>query len=92
MQFVGPHQSYLAYVANVLPSLGEEGVQGCTLQDLVAEGNAAVPEADSEVARLKSLAAMVQATEPAVAMYEQPPSQGMLVQTPWEELWLGSAD
>ncbi|MGH3247868.1 MAG: AAA family ATPase, partial [Trebonia sp.] len=25
--FVGPHQPYLAYVADVLPSLGEEGVQ-----------------------------------------------------------------
>ena len=24
--FVGPHQPYLAYVADVLPSLGEEGV------------------------------------------------------------------
>ncbi len=28
--FVGPHQPYLAYVADVLPSLGEEGVQTCT--------------------------------------------------------------
>ena len=36
--FVGPHQPYLAYVADVLPSLGEEGVQTCTLRDLVAEG------------------------------------------------------
>ena len=36
--FVGPHQPYLAYVSDVLPSLGEEGVQTCTLRDLVAEG------------------------------------------------------
>ena len=36
--FVGPHQPYLAYVADVLPSLGEEGVQTCTLRDLVARG------------------------------------------------------
>jgi len=27
--FVGPHQPYLAYVGDVLPSLGEEGVQTC---------------------------------------------------------------
>ncbi|CAM5537945.1 DNA helicase [Streptomyces canarius] len=27
--FVGPHRPYLAYVADVLPSLGEEGVQTC---------------------------------------------------------------
>jgi DNA helicase IV len=51
--FVGPHQPYLAYVSDVLPSLGEEGVQTCTLRDLVQEGAAATPEADSEVARLK---------------------------------------
>ena len=36
--FVGPHRPYLAYIADVLPSLGEEGVQICTLSDLVAEG------------------------------------------------------
>lgn len=51
--FVGPHRPYLAYVADVLPSLGEEGVQTCTLRDLVAEGAAAAVEADPEVARLK---------------------------------------
>ena len=55
--FVGPHQPYLAYVADVLPSLGEEGVQTCTLRDLVPEGAAAAVEADPEVARLKSSAA-----------------------------------
>ena len=54
--FVGPHQPYLAYVADVLPSLGEEGVQTCTLRDLVAEGAAAAAETDPEVARLKSSA------------------------------------
>jgi len=38
--FVGPHQHYLAYVADVLPSLGEEGVQTATLA-----GAAALPAA-----------------------------------------------
>ena len=42
--FVGPSQPYLAYVADVLPSLGEEGVQICTLRDLVPEGAAAAIE------------------------------------------------
>ena len=46
--FVGPHQPYLAYVADVLPSLGEEGVQTSTLRDLVAEGATAAIEADPE--------------------------------------------
>ena len=35
--FVGPHAPYLAYVGDVLPSLGEEGVQTCTVRDLVPE-------------------------------------------------------
>ena len=59
--FVGPHQPYLAYVADVLPSLGEEGVQTCTLRDLLPEGAAAQLEGDPEVARLKSSADMVKA-------------------------------
>ena len=54
--FVGPHQPYLAYVADVLPSLGEEGVQTCTLRDLVPEGAGAAVETDPEVARLKASA------------------------------------
>ena len=58
--FVGPHQPYLAYVADVLPSLGEEGVQTCTLRDLVAEGAAAAVETDPDVARLKSSADLVE--------------------------------
>ena len=50
--FVGPHRPYLAYIADVLPSLGEEGVQTCTLRDLVPEGAAAAVETDPERARL----------------------------------------
>ena len=61
--FVGPHQPYLAYVADVLPSLGEEGVRTCTLRDLVAEGAAAAIESDPDVARLKSSAGLVKAIE-----------------------------
>src|SRR5260221_9822871 len=67
--FVGPHQPYLAYVADVLPSLGEEGVQTCTLRDLVAEGAAAAIEADPKVAVLKSSADLVSAIETAVSFY-----------------------
>ncbi|WP_202638058.1 RNA polymerase recycling motor ATPase HelR [Bailinhaonella thermotolerans] len=90
--FVGPHQPYLAYVADVLPSLGEEGVQTCTLRDLVPEGSAAVAEADPEVARLKASADMVKAIEPAVRFYEKPPTQGLTINTPWSDVWLSPAD
>ena len=90
--FVGPHQPYLAYVADVLPSLGEEGVQTCTLRDLLPEGATAPDEPDPEVARLKSTAAMVTAVEPAVRLYEEPPTEGMEVTTPWGDVWLSPHD
>ncbi|MFC4468885.1 RNA polymerase recycling motor ATPase HelR [Streptomyces xiangluensis] len=90
--FVGPHRPYLDYVADVLPSLGEEGVQTCTLRDLVAEGAAAAVEADPDVAGLKSSADLVQAIEAAVRFYEEPPSKGMTVTTHWSDVWLSADD
>jgi DNA helicase IV len=90
--FVGPHRPYLSYVADVLPSLGEEGVQTCTLRDLVAEGAAATIEADPDVARLKSSADLVRAIERAVRFYEEPPTEGMTVTTHWSDIWLSAGD
>ncbi len=90
--FVGPHQPYLAYVADVLPSLGEEGVQTCTLRDLVAEGAGAGIETDPDVAVLKSSADMVKAIETAVRFYEEPPTAGMMVETDWSDIWLSAGD
>jgi len=90
--FVGPHQPYLAYVSDVLPSLGEEGVQTCTLRDLVAEGAAATIEADPNVALLKSSADMVKAIEPAVRFYENAPTEGMTIETHWSDIWLSADD
>ncbi|MFF8503471.1 RNA polymerase recycling motor ATPase HelR [Streptomyces anulatus] len=90
--FVGPHEPYLGYVADVLPSLGEEGVQTCTLRDLVAEGAEAGAENDPEVARLKASADLVKAVEPAVRFYEEPPTAGVRVQTHWSDIWLSAAD
>jgi hypothetical protein len=90
--FVGPHQPYLAYVADVLPSLGEEGVQTCTLRDLVAEGAAAAIETDSNVAHLKASANLVKAIETAVGIYEEPPTEGMMVKTEKTDIWLSPED
>jgi len=90
--FVGPHQPYLAYVADVLPSLGEEDVQTCTLRDLVAEGAAAAIETDPDVARLKSSANLVKAIEAAVRFYEEPPAKGMTVTTGKSGIWLSADD
>ncbi|WP_198655617.1 RNA polymerase recycling motor ATPase HelR [Streptomyces geranii] len=90
--FVGPHRPYLAYVADVLPSLGEEGVQTCTLRDLVDEGASAAVEADPAVARLKSSVELVRAIDKAVAFYEEPPTRGITVSTPWSDLPLTAGD
>jgi hypothetical protein len=90
--FVGPHQPYLAYVSDVLPSLGEEGVQTCTVRELVPEGPTASIETDPELARLKASVDMVGAIERAVRFYEEPPSAGMTVTTHWSDTWLSAGD
>ncbi len=89
---VGPHRPYLSYVADVLPSLGEESVQTCTLTDFVVEGGSATTETDVDVARLKSSLRMVEAVEPAVRFYEQPPTTPLVVETPWAETTLTPTD
>ncbi len=90
--FVGPHQPYLAYVGDVLPSLGEEGVQTCTLRDLLPEGRSAAEEVDPVASRLKASRAMVEAIEPAVGLYEEAPKDGMEVETDWGDVWLSPSD
>lgn len=89
---VGPHHRYLAYVADVLPSLGEDGVQICTVPDLIAEGARALPEQDPAVARLKDSARMAEAIEPAIALYEEPPTETVVVSTDWDDVEATRAD
>ncbi|KRB37304.1 RNA polymerase recycling motor ATPase HelR [Microbacterium sp. Root180] len=89
---VGPHRPYLAYVSDVLPGLGEDGVELCTLGDLVPEGAAASVEADPAVAALKATAAMVDAVETAVAHHERAPRASMVIETPWADAVLDPAD
>ena len=89
--FVGPHPAYLAYVGDVLPNLGEDGVDICTLRDLVPEGATALVEKDPEVARLKASDRLTQAIENAVRRREVPPD-GMEVETPWADVWLEDED
>ncbi|MEU6137134.1 RNA polymerase recycling motor ATPase HelR [Nocardioides sp. NPDC047086] len=90
--FVGPHEPYLSYVADVLPSLGEEGVRTTTLRRMIPEGASLLPEPDKEVARLKADARMVAAIEPAVALYEKPPSKPTLVETPYGDAVISTGD
>ena len=84
--FVGPHQPYLNYVSDVLPGLGEEGVELCTLGDLVPESANAIPETDDESAALKGSARWVGAIAAAVRTYERPPAMSVTVETPWADV------
>jgi hypothetical protein len=90
--FVGPSEPYLAYVADVLPSLGEEGVQTATLRDLVPQGAEAGHEPDPEVARLKAALDVTGVIEAAVRFYEEPPTRGMTVETDDADLRLTAED
>jgi DNA helicase IV len=89
---VGPSRPYLAYVDDVLPSLGEDGVRTCTLRDLVPEGATAPVEGDPEVARVKAGLDPAAVLEAAVAMYEEPPTTTMAIDTQWDEIHLLPAD
>ena len=89
---VGPNRPYLHYVADVLPSLGEEDVQACTLPDLLPEGANARPEPNPQAAALKGSAAMIGCIEPAVGLYEEAPTTAFLVETPWQDVVLAPAD
>ncbi|MGX5681126.1 RNA polymerase recycling motor ATPase HelR [Schumannella luteola] len=84
--FVGPNPGYLAYVSDVLPNLGEDGVQVCTLRDLVAEGRSAGVEEGARVRELAASGALVDAVETLVARREQPPTRGLVVETDWAEI------
>ena len=90
--FVGPHNGYIAYIEDVLPSLGEDGAHTCTLRDLVVEGQLAAPDPDTDVARLKSSARLTGIVEAAARRYETPPAEGITVETPWADVWLGPAE
>ncbi|WP_193106870.1 RNA polymerase recycling motor ATPase HelR [Brachybacterium sp. FME24] len=90
--FVGPHHPYLHYVADVLPSLGEDDVRTCTLSDMVTEGESARVETDPEIAALKASTHLVDAIDPAVGLYEEPPSTPFLVETDWGSVQLDAED
>ncbi|MCT9819522.1 AAA family ATPase [Microbacterium sp. W1N] len=89
--FVGPHQPYLAYIDDVLPSLGEDGALTCTLRDLVPVVTAG-EETDPVAARVKADVRLAGAVGPAVALYEEPPTAALRVPTPWGEVEVTADD
>lgn len=87
---IGPHPGYLAYTADVLPDLGEDGARIATLADLVPVADV-VTEENPAVARLKLDARMAGAIEPAVGLYEEPPTQELSLDTAWGRLEVSAA-
>ena len=90
--FIGPNSSYLTYVDDVLPGLGENNVQLATLRDLVPEGEGALAAEDAEITALKGTAQMVAAIDAAVCFYEEPPRDAVSVETALGEFVVESFD
>ena len=90
--FVGPSTGYISYVSDVLPGLGEDGVQLATLRELTAEGATAATETNREVARLKADARMVRAVEASARYYERPPADPFPVVAEGIEVWIEPGD
>jgi hypothetical protein len=88
MLLVGPNAHYLAYVEDVLPSLGEDAVRLCTLRDLVPEGATAVEEPDPRVASLKASLSPDRMLDAVARSFERPPQHAMRLESPWADLWL----
>ncbi len=89
---VGPSPAYLDYVADVLPSLGEDGVRTCTLRDLVPEGATAAVESDPATRRLKESGVLERALDAAVRRYERPPESATVFGSEWGPVRLTADD
>jgi DNA helicase IV len=74
---VGPNQAFLHYIAQVLPSLGEAGIEQRTVEALVAS---APPDADesTELATLKGDARMADVLRRALLTYVAKPTDDLV--------------
>ncbi|WP_223627786.1 RNA polymerase recycling motor ATPase HelR [Microbacterium sp. EST19A] len=88
MLLVGPNAHYLAYVEDVLPSLGEDTVRLATLRDLTPEGSAAQEDRDHRIAALKASLDPQSLVAAAASAFEHPPQHAMRIESPWADLWL----
>ena len=77
--FVGPNPTFLRYVEEVVPSLGEDRVVLATPTDLGPPVEVAGPEADGAVARLKGDARMAAVLAAAVRDRERAPREELTV-------------
>jgi DNA helicase IV len=75
---VGPNRAFLAYIRNVLPALGEVGVNQVTVADLV--GTVTVRASDAErAARIKGDARMAEVLRRALWAGVAEPAEGLML-------------
>lgn len=90
--FVGPHRPYVAYVDDVLPSLGEDGALVCAVDDLVTGGAGAIEEADEAIRALLGDGRLLDAVDAAVRIWQRPPARRSPIETAWGTVVLDAAD
>ncbi|MGO1295318.1 MAG: HelD family protein, partial [Cellulosimicrobium funkei] len=88
---VGPSLSFLRYIDQVLPSLGETGVVSTTIADLLP-GVVADGEEDPRVARVKGRAVMARAVRRAVRARERVPAADVPVRLDGHDLVIRRRD
>ncbi|TGB00724.1 AAA family ATPase, partial [Streptomyces sp. MZ04] len=77
---LGPNRTFLRYIAEVLPSLGETGVRQSTVEDEIARPTAPVRARDSEAAaRVKHDARMAAVLRRALYERVAPPANSLAV-------------
>jgi DNA helicase IV len=74
---VGPNAAFLHYISQVLPSLGEAGIEQCTLAELVGADGVSAPE-PSELAVLKGDARMADVLQRAVLAHVAKPADDVV--------------
>jgi DNA helicase IV len=76
---VGPNQSFLTYIRNVLPSLGEVNITQTTIEDLVGRVHPRAQLEEHRTARLKGEARMAEVLRRALWSNLGEPAEGLVI-------------
>lgn len=88
---VGPSHTFLRYIDQVLPSLGETGVVTATVADLLPGVRATAAE-DDEVAEVKGRAVMARVLARAVRLRQRVPEEPVVVRVDGREVTITPHD
>ncbi|HEY8479815.1 MAG TPA: AAA family ATPase, partial [Spirillospora sp.] len=78
---IGPNRSFLAYIRNVLPALGEVGVTQTTVEEFLDSGGVEVRrEDDPEAARIKGDARMAEVIRRDLWSRVRPPEEDLVAE------------